>query len=193
MPIAINGTGTITGISAGGLPDACVTAADLASGAARSNFGAGCVLQVAQAVETSVQNSLTSSTFADLPNLSVAITPSSTNNKILVTASVYGSCNSNGTIRLMRDSTPIGLNTSGSSGLRIMGTSGDFYANANTTGETINITFLDSPSLQSSIVYKLQYAVNTGSTLCLNSSYLDANNSYTIRGISTITVMEIAG
>jgi len=31
MPISINGTGTITGISAGGLPDACVVADDIAS------------------------------------------------------------------------------------------------------------------------------------------------------------------
>jgi hypothetical protein len=29
MPIAINGSGTITGISAGGLPDACITAPEL--------------------------------------------------------------------------------------------------------------------------------------------------------------------
>lgn len=34
MPITIDGTGTITGISAGGLPDATVTQADLASGVA---------------------------------------------------------------------------------------------------------------------------------------------------------------
>lgn len=33
MPITINGTGSITGISAGGLPDASVTADDLASNA----------------------------------------------------------------------------------------------------------------------------------------------------------------
>jgi hypothetical protein len=33
MPIAINGSGTITGISAGGLPDASVTADEIASGA----------------------------------------------------------------------------------------------------------------------------------------------------------------
>ena len=32
MPIAINGSGTITGISAGGLPDGIIQAADLASG-----------------------------------------------------------------------------------------------------------------------------------------------------------------
>ena len=33
MPIAINGSGSITGISAGGLPDACVVKADLAANA----------------------------------------------------------------------------------------------------------------------------------------------------------------
>lgn len=33
MPIGINGSGTITGISAGGLPDASIVAADIASGA----------------------------------------------------------------------------------------------------------------------------------------------------------------
>jgi hypothetical protein len=32
MPIAINGSGTITGISAGGLPDATITQAELATG-----------------------------------------------------------------------------------------------------------------------------------------------------------------
>ena len=34
MPITINGTGTITGISAGGLPDATITQAELATGVA---------------------------------------------------------------------------------------------------------------------------------------------------------------
>jgi hypothetical protein len=33
MPIGINGSGTITGLSAGGLPDASITADDIASGA----------------------------------------------------------------------------------------------------------------------------------------------------------------
>jgi hypothetical protein len=36
MPISINGSGTITGLSAGGLPDASITQADLASGVAGS-------------------------------------------------------------------------------------------------------------------------------------------------------------
>ena len=33
MPITINGTGTVTGISAGGLPDDCITTAEIAAGA----------------------------------------------------------------------------------------------------------------------------------------------------------------
>ena len=37
MPISINGSGTITGISAGGLPDGCVQLADLATTGTASN------------------------------------------------------------------------------------------------------------------------------------------------------------
>jgi hypothetical protein len=33
MPITINGSGTVTGISAGGLPDSCITTADIAANA----------------------------------------------------------------------------------------------------------------------------------------------------------------
>ena len=33
MPITINGAGTVTGINAGGLPDDCITTADIAAGA----------------------------------------------------------------------------------------------------------------------------------------------------------------
>jgi len=33
MPITINGSGTVTGISAGGLPDACITTAEIAANA----------------------------------------------------------------------------------------------------------------------------------------------------------------
>ena len=42
MPIVLNGSGTVSGISAGGLPDGIIQAADLASGVG------GKILQVAQ-------------------------------------------------------------------------------------------------------------------------------------------------
>jgi hypothetical protein len=193
MPISIDGAGTITGISAGGLPDACVTAADLASGAARSNFGAGCILQVVQGVNTNVQNSLTSSTFADIPNLSAVITPSSTSNKILVMVSLYGGATSNCSVRLMRGSTPIAVNTNSPTGSRRVSSAGDLYSNSQNTGSTISITFLDSPATTSSTTYKMQYLVLAGYQLCLNSNYNDVDATYVTRGISTITLMEIAG
>ena len=193
MPISIDGAGTITGISAGGLPDACVTAADLASGAARSNFGAGCILQVAQGVNTNVQNNLTSSTFADIPGITATITPTSTSSKILVMVSLYGGATSNCGVRLMRGSTPIAVNTNSPSGSRKVGSAGDFYANVSNTGCTISITFLDSPATTSATTYKMQYFTTAGYSFCLNSNYSDADQYYVTRGISTITLMEIAG
>ena len=104
MAIAINGAGTITGISAGGLPDGCIQAADLASG-----VGAGKCLQIVQTVKND-----TFSAAVDVPTfvtgLSVTITPSATTSKILVTACVsatndYG--NNNVAFTLQRDSTQL--------------------------------------------------------------------------------------
>jgi hypothetical protein len=44
MPITINGSGTVTGISAGGLPDGCISEADLASAAVtNAKLGASAV------------------------------------------------------------------------------------------------------------------------------------------------------
>ena len=51
MPIVINGSGSITGISAGGLPDGCVTADDLASGVG-GKFASYAVIADAKSVGT---------------------------------------------------------------------------------------------------------------------------------------------
>jgi hypothetical protein len=190
MALSLDGT---TGIVTANIGNSQVTAGKLASGAARANFGAGAVLQVVQGVNTNVQNQLTSSTFADIPNLSATITPSNTSNKVLVIVSLYGSSSSNAGVRLMRDSTPIGVSTNPVPGNRKQGSTADFYANASNTGESVNFTFLDSPNSQSAVVYKMQYFVNAGSSFCLNANYLDTDYVYTTRGISTITLMEIAG
>ena len=77
MAIQINGNGTITGISAGGLPAGTVTSATLASGVG------GKVLQVISAVKTDRQSS-TSDSFVDITGLSASITPSATTSKVLV-------------------------------------------------------------------------------------------------------------
>jgi len=84
MPVTINGSGSITGISAGGLPDAIIQAADLAT-----DVKLGKILQVLQTIKTDVF-STTSTSYVLVTGLTQAITAASTNNKILVNVTIYG-------------------------------------------------------------------------------------------------------
>jgi hypothetical protein len=59
MPIAINGSGTITGISAGGLPDATITQAELATGIGGTGPAFRAYLSSGQTITTSVRTKVT--------------------------------------------------------------------------------------------------------------------------------------
>lgn len=140
MAITINGTGSITGLTAGGLPDGSVTAADLAAGVG------GKILQIVQSSDTGKPTS-TSSTYADT-GLSGTITPSSSSNKVLVI--VYeGQCykTANDTqldFQLLRDSTSIFTYAALNIG-----------AVVDSTNPTI--PYLDSPATTSAVTYKTQF------------------------------------
>lgn len=198
MPITIDGSGTITGLSVGGLPDATVTAAELASGAARSNFGAGAVLQVVQAYKTDTQTiSSATPTFVDITGLSVTITPASSSSKFLIMWSVVmgnAADASHGYVRLNRNGTAIALADTASN--RTRASSG--VVNTAITGQTIPSTnvFLDSPATASAITYKLTASNNNvgGSSTFINRSSRDTDlTGYDGRSTSNITVLEIAG
>lgn len=204
MPISINGTGTITGISAGGLPDNCITAADLASGAARTNFGAGCVLQVVQGVVSTVFSSSALTTWTDITGLSASITPSSASNKILVIANIKAHSSQNATSRIVRngasgDPTVIGASTQSSPGSRTISSGGDFYGSggsggsAGGSGQGHTHVFLDSPSSTSSLTYKLQFYLAVAGGFYLNATYANIDANYDFLGTSTVTLVEIAG
>ena len=80
MALAFAGNGTITGLSGGGLPDGTVDADTLASGVG------GKVLQVLQKQYTEMASfSHSAGTWTDVPNMSLAITPSASSSKILIT------------------------------------------------------------------------------------------------------------
>jgi hypothetical protein len=181
MPLVFNGSGTIGGLSVGGLPDATVTAADLASGAARTNFGAGALLQVVQTATTSTA-STTSGSYVDLTGLSVSITPSSTSNKILVAYAINCSNDTDTGIfvEIQRGSTSIATNWA-------------YYgqpANFTFSGYPITCVYLDSPSTTSSTTYKLRWRADVGGqAVYLNRSENGAQTGF----MSSITVMEIAG
>lgn len=166
-----------------------VSALNLAPGAARTNFGAGAVLQVVQVVKTDTyaQNS---NAFTDIPNLAATITPSSATSKILVMTSInVGSDNYYNIIgRLMRGSTPIFVGDA--SGVRPQASFQLFYQ----TGEDMKLiaaSYLDSPATTNATTYKMQ--IKSGVQCYINRTPADRNTAdYDARVASSITLMEIA-
>ena len=196
MAITINGTGSITGLTAGGLPDGSVTSADLASGAITSGaLPTGSILQVVQTVNTGVETT-SSSTYADIPGMSVNITPSTTNSKILVFVDVgVSSTGYNVQLKLYRGSTEIyfGDAASGKDSVLLGGYAGDSGSGEHYHGPWSNgKVFLDSPSSNTQVTYKLQWRNRGANTTWLNRSHID-NTDYGNRSGSSITVMEVAG
>ena len=176
MAITINGSGTITGVSAGGLPDGIITADDLASGVG------GKVLQVVQTTYSSTSTT-TSTSYVDTGH-SATITPSSTTSKILVMA-VY-SLGSGSTAYATWSKV-----NRGATELIVQGA----YAGGNNYGiMPTSIVYLDSPSTTSATTYKTQFRTDNGSG---TASYgHPVNKTYgvgTAQFTSTITLMEIAG
>ena len=89
MPVTINGDGSITGLSVGGLGSGvvndttlasnAVTTAKIASGAiTRSTLPSGTVLQFVSSKKTNVQNT-SSTSFVDVSQMSCTITPTASN------------------------------------------------------------------------------------------------------------------
>lgn len=86
MPIVINGSGTVSGISVGGLPDGCVDADTLANGAAsgtKLELPTGSVIQTKYG-STTTQVQLTSNSAYQEVGFSTSITPTSSSSDIMV-------------------------------------------------------------------------------------------------------------
>jgi len=171
----------------GTIPSGNISTASLAAAAT------GKVLQVVQTFKSDAFSS-TSDGFFDITGLSVAITPSSSSNKVLVISDVaIGSSDLyayNHGFKVLRGSTSIGISTvSGTvnySGGTNMYLSAGQYPHIFGTAKF----FLDSPSTTSATTYKIQGTkTNSGGTFYVNRRGVDTN----IGGASSITVMEVAG
>ena len=121
-------------------------------GVAPSGMPSGAVIQTVTNATSGTATNKTNTSYEDVPNFSVTITPTSTSNKIFVSASMYGyndivtSTNTNMNIQLLRDSTVLatmvcGCHT-GSGGLRIR--------------DSIAFVELDAPATTSAVTYKIQ-------------------------------------
>ena len=183
MPVVINGNGTITGYTP------TVTT---------SMLPAGSILQVQHVKDTSSQTWQQSdyAAWADITALTVNITPAATGSKILVLAHTCLSEQSTDYgiwFRVMRDSTAL-VGTS-SNNRTPMGfgnsNSGSYFDDKIVSAD---FSYVDEPSSTSQLTYKVQ-AVSRYSphSWGYNRSYDNTNGPAYGQGVSTLTLMEIAG
>tara|TARA_R100000742_G_C4209306_1_gene36135 strand:- start:52 stop:591 length:540 start_codon:yes stop_codon:yes gene_type:complete len=178
MAITLNGSGGVTGLTA--LPD--------------SAMASGSILQIVQTEKTDT-TSTTSTSWTDLSGMSASITPSSSSNKILVTAflsqfvgtdAIYVAlCSGDGTNLLGGDSA-VGAETPSAGGFSGGSGHGEAYFGSNPA----TLVKLHSPNTTSSFTYKIRWRVNNG-TGVFNRNHSDSGQ-YFVRCASNITLMEIA-
>ena len=198
MPITLSGSGTVTGISAGGLPDGIIQSADLATGVG------GKILQVVETKITSKSSVNMTSTFTDVPGFSVTITPTSASNKIRLTAMInHSSRQQHGGGRFVRSVggtvvVPTGW-VGDAAGSRTRSTTGNLYGNvyidANGTDSNFAIPCSlidDSHNTTSAITYKFQIYNVSGSYPIKFNTADDDDGAATHVAVSSMIVEEIA-
>ena len=158
----------------------------------------GGIIQVRSVTKTDTYSPSSSTSFSDVPGLSVSITPNRSDSKILVFYDLcWGTSSGHVSMRLMRDSTPIKIGDA--SGARTRAT-GHWHDGGSNSADQYDIvqhsgTFLDSPATTSATTYKLQVgSPNDASyTVFINRSGHDSNSAWEGRTCSTITLMEVSG
>jgi len=190
----LGGANAITGT----IPQGNIANASLGAVTALPAGVGGKVLQVVQATKTDTFTT-TATSFTLVTDLAASITPSATSSKIFVTVSIMGQrSNDNGEVgqitifkdssNLINASSPGSRTPSISSGVQMGNSNGDVNA------EPYSFSILNSPSTTSSITYDVRVKMISGSgEFYINRVEDDLNNNIRGRGISTITLMEIAG
>ena len=148
-------------------------------------------------ITESTTSKASSNSFANT-SLSITITPKSTSSKIIVNAVVSTGCSNAGDgsviLRMVRDSTPIGLGNASGSKIR----AGSGRGTNNQDGNTmlnIPLQATDTPNTTSAVTYTVQFAVRGvgAQTAYLNRSGSDADNVEYQRTSSSLLIQEIAG
>ena len=196
MPITINGTRTVTGISAGGLPDGVVDRDTLATGSK------GSILQILQDVKTDVFNqNITNNSIFDIPGLSQAITLSNANNKVLIQVTLSCSTSTGGYngvcwwLNRNTSSTDYSLaigDQVGSNRGRASCHPGVVYDAVHQHNESI--MYLDTPGSVGAHTYSLKGKnhSNQSSAFNVNAGNSDSDATGRVTTFSSITVMEVA-
>ena len=163
-------------------PDFSEDLADAVADGLSAAGNAGIGSNVVSTVKTDIFSS-NSTSFVDVPDLSVTITPSSSASKVLLIAQI-----SSATI------TRIGRFrfSGGNSGSFIADSAGARRLGA-AQPDSSSMSYLDSPATTSPVTYKVQAAVarSDGSVL-VNRNTDDANDDLRARYVSSLTAIEVA-
>jgi len=218
MPVTINGDGSITGLSVGGLPNGTVDADTLASNAVTSvkiasnaitasTLPAGSVIQVQTGSFTGTNNiSLGSAaTFYELDDFNVTITSTVANSKFLVSCNFTGEPNFDDYelgIRIQRtisgSVSPIFVGATAGSRTSVLGMSNQGYHSSDNNSTCASNSFsnlLDTPnqSAGTAIKYAVYIAhLNGSSNYALNRTWGNSDSRTHERAFSSMTVMEVA-
>ena len=194
MPVTINGNGSITGLSVGGLGAGVVNTATLADGAAvGTKLGSGTVLQVKTVVKTDPFESNNGGA-QDITGLSITMNaPVSVNSKYFVMASLCGTATNSGFGFLLNGTTTGQLLTPSSTSSRVAGMGGELYHDRVDSNHYHTLAVLDDPDTTATQTYKAQIYIRSGNTGYVNRTRDDADSVGRVRPSSTLTVMEIAG
>ena len=188
-----NGTGVFTLASPNSNTDRTLTLPDEA-GTVDTLQRAGNVLQVVNTTYTGAFSQALSYN-TKINNVQASITPTNTSSKILIMCHVFweGSLpDHNMGWFLYRDSTLLRAPTAGSRTPVISMAGTGYYDNDQaSTPTTVAIHYFDTPSTTSAITYAPGVYTASG-TIYINRTVLDSNVDGYERGISSITLMEIA-
>ena len=172
----------------------------IGDGLATSGLPAGSVIQVKYFQLTTMVNEAYSTTNTDqaITNFVVNITPKSTSSIMKIEANMMFEWENAAWSTMWffyRDTTKL-ANTQGSAGDRKLGISpslSSLDSDDNSTPEFASLTYFDAPSTTSAINYKL--GVNSSGTnmLFINRTIADTDSASFDRGVSFLSVTEIAG
>ena len=195
MAIVINGSGTLTGVSVGGLPDGIVDtdmiATSAVTGAKIGSLPAGSILQVVQTVKTDGVTYGTSGTFAAISGFTVSITPSATSSKILILVqATVGTSNQYGRVHMRLTGTTSTSVGDAGTGYEATATVSPRSADGGWSQIPAIISFLDSPASISQQTYGIEWT-NSDGGVAMNRPY-NTPDAYSGNTISTITAIEVA-
>ena len=170
------------------------------AGTIRTTGTPGAIVQVVNASVTTIQTVSISTAWTDT-DVTAAITPSSASNKILVSMHVTGEGNAspaNFSYRLTRAisggaTTNITAPTAGDR-ISIMGIPAGASDNNTVTMDSWTIpNYYDAPSTTSAVTYRMQIYYGGAATWYLNRQTSDSDAAANRRGMSWVTLMEVAG